>query len=210
MNRTLSEGRFVLNGRPFLIVGAEIHNSGSSTPTAIRRSLESVATIGANTVLAPIAWESIEPREGEFDFALVDALVEIAQRLSLKLIPLWFGTWKNGMSTYAPEWVKLDTDRFPLIRTATGAIPAVSPFSTEARDADARAFAKVMRRLREIDRHDTVLMMQVENEVGVLGDSRDRNELAAAQWDEPVPATVVNAVRAMERGRLHRALGSTT
>jgi hypothetical protein len=38
----------------------------------------------------------------------------------------------------------------------------------------------------------TVIMMQVENETGLLGDSRDRSALAEAAWSKPVPSELMN------------------
>lgn len=202
-HRRFQQGRFMLYGRPFLIVGGELHNSGSSTPSAIQRSLDAAVEVGVNTVLAPVAWELIEPEEGRFDFAIVDALTSAARDRGLHVIPLWFGTWKNGMSTYTPQWVKQDPRRFPRIQTAGGvAIEAISPFSQSAREADARAFAALMRHFSEHDDGETVLMVQVENEVGVLGQARDHSPLATERWGDPVPIEVLDAVRHSGAGRL--------
>ncbi|PJF38504.1 MAG: glycoside hydrolase family 42, partial [Phototrophicales bacterium] len=110
----------------------------------------------------------------------VDEMIYEARRHGLRLILLWFGTWKNGMSSYAPAWVKRDFRRFPRVKIHDGQLVEIlSTFSTETRDADARAFAELMRHLKTIDGDDhTVIMVQVQNEVGVLGDSRDRSPIA--------------------------------
>ena len=39
---------------------------------------------------------------------------------NLKLVLLWFGSWKNSMSCYAPGWVKKDFRRFPRTRDRNG------------------------------------------------------------------------------------------
>ena len=48
-----------------------------------------------------------------------------------------------------------------------------------------------MRRIREVDTAQTVLMMQVENEPGLLGAARDRSALAEAAFAAPVPAELL-------------------
>ena len=206
-HRCFIDGRYMLHGRPLLLVAGEVHNSGSSTPAAIETALDAAIRLGVETVLAPVAWESIEPEEGQFDFSLVDALVNAARVRGLHLIPLWFGTWKNGMSTYAPIWVKGDPQRFPRILNSDGLIlEAVTPFSDLARDADAHAFAALMRHLASVDDGKTILMVQVENEVGVLSDARDRSPLAESRWNQPVPTEVRDAIAASGSGRLFDAL----
>ena len=60
-------------------------------------------------------------------------------------------------------------------------------FSEELREADSLAFAAVMRRIAETDDSGAVPMVQVENEVGLLADSRDRSPLAEAEWQRDVP-----------------------
>lgn len=184
----------VVDGERFTVMGAELHNSSSSTPAAIEKSFSRAAELGANTVLAPVAWNLVEEVEGTFDFALVDCMLTVARRLNVRLIPLWFGSWKNGMSTYAPGWVKTDPARFPRAETSSGPIEHLSPFGAEARDADARAFAAFMSHLRHVDQQGTAIMVQVENEVGLLGSTRDRSALAASAWAADVPAHVVDVV----------------
>lgn len=68
----------------------------------------------------------------------------------MRLVILWFGLWKNGESTYVPEWVKADTKRF--IRACyPGGVPSetISPLCQEAVEADKRAFTKFMEFLKE-------------------------------------------------------------
>ncbi|HPZ50748.1 MAG TPA: DUF5597 domain-containing protein [Propionibacteriaceae bacterium] len=191
---TFDGPRLLVDGTPFLVVGAELHNSSASSLPAIERSFTRTAELGATTLLAPVAWEQWEPSEGSYDTTLLDGMLETARRLSVRLILLWFGSWKNGMSSYVPAWVKVDTDRFPRAETKNGRVEVLSPFEVTSRDADARAFAALMAHLKEHDREQTVIMVQVENEVGLLGDSRDRSALADAAWSQPVPDEVVAAI----------------
>jgi len=119
---TSSGGKHALmvDGAPFLILGAQTHNS-SNYPAILPKVWPVVRELHANTVETPIAWEQIEPREGQFDFSWVDALLAGARANNVRLVPLWFGTWKNTNPQYSPEWVKADTKRFPReVREALG------------------------------------------------------------------------------------------
>jgi hypothetical protein len=203
-NSAWSGPYLAVDGRPFVVIGAEIHNSSSSTARAIARSFDAVQELGANTVLAPLAWELWEPTEGNFDTHLLDAMIDGARSRGLKLIPLWFGSWKNAASTYVPAWVKQHPDRFARSLIADGRrLEHVTPFGERARDADARAFAAMMRRIAEVDTDGTVIAVQVENEIGLLGDSRDRGELADRVFNAPVPAEVIEAVAGDAQAPLH-------
>jgi hypothetical protein len=187
--------QLVVDGQRYLVRGAEVHNSAASTPEAARSSFATAAAVGANTVLAPVSWEAFEPVEGQFEPAAVDQLVAAARETGLRLIVLWFGAYKNGASSYAPAWVKTDPDRFPRCLDETGARTAtLSPFGAASREADARAFAALVRRIEEIDAQDrTVLMVQVENEPGLLGCSRDHDPHAQRLFASAPPADVLDA-----------------
>jgi beta-galactosidase GanA len=186
--------QLVVDGRPFLILGGELHNSSSSNIEYMRPIWERLLALKLNTVLTPISWELIEPEEGVFDFTLVDGLIRDARRHGLRLIFLWFGSWKNGMSSYIPAWVKQDYRRFPRVKIQNGQTTEVLSTLAEVNwEADARAFARLMSRIREVDSdHQTVIMLQVENEVGVLGDSRDRSEAANSAFAGPVPQELID------------------
>src|SRR6185436_5770039 len=165
--------QLVVDDKPFLVLAGELGNSASSNLDYMRPVWPRLTTLNLNTVLVPVYWELIEPTEGKFDFALVDGLIQEARKHKLRLVPLWFASWKNSMSCYAPAWVKTDQRRFPRSQDKAGSdMEILSPFSKENRDADASAFAAFMRHLREVDARDhTVIMVQVENEIGMIPDS---------------------------------------
>lgn len=185
--------QLIVDGQPFLIIGGELHNSSASSLAFMEPIWERMTTLHLNTVLAVVSWELVEPEEDTFDFTLVDGLIHEARRHDLKLVLLWFGTWKNAMSSYAPAWVKRDYQRFPRIKIAGDqTVEILSTFGAETRDADARAFAALMRHLLEVDgQEQTVIMVQVQNEVGVLDDSRDRSTMANEAFADQVPAALM-------------------
>jgi beta-galactosidase GanA len=178
--------QLIVDGEPFLILGGELGNSTVSDRTYMARHWDHLRDMNLNTVLAPVYWELIEPEEGEFDFSSVDWLIADARAHDMRLVLLWFATWKNSMSSYAPSWVKRDAERFPRTNGANGQPQEIiSAYSPEARDADARAFGALMAHLRAIDAAEhTVIMVQVENEVGFLpfaGEEGNGEDTAATE-----------------------------
>jgi beta-galactosidase GanA len=144
-----------------------------------------------NTVLATVSWELFEPEEGVFDYTLVDELINRSRENGLKLVIVWFGTWKNGESSYVPMWVKRDTDRFFRVKRPDGSnIETISPFCEEAKIADARAFRALMKHVKETDHDHTVIMVQPENEVGIFQDI-DYNQQALEKYNQEVPAKLI-------------------
>ncbi len=177
-----------------LMLAGELHNSSTSDAEYMEPIWPRMAALNLNTVIAAVSWELVEPVEGRFDFTLVDRMLEGARRNNLRLVLLWFGSWKNGASTYIPSWVKRDLDRFPRVKDESGkTLEILSTFSRAGCEADARAFAFLMRHLRKVDgRKHTVVMVQVENEAGVLNAPRDFCPAANEAFAGPVPATLLN------------------
>lgn len=180
--------QLTVDGKPFLILGGELGNSSAGTAAQADTILPAMARLHLNTVLMPVAWEQVEPEEGRFDFQILDHWIDTARRHNLRLVLLWFGSWKNAFSEYAPAWVKADPRRFPRARDAAGApLEILSTFGAETRRLDARAFAALITFLRDKDQaQQTVLMVQVENEMGYLGPGRDRAPEADRAFSGPV------------------------
>ena len=189
--------QLMVDGKPFLVLGAEIHNSSSSNLEYMSPIWKQLKELNMNTALVAITWQLIEREEGKFDFSLVDGLLEDARKNDLKLVFLWFGSWKNGLSHYVPLWVKEDTKRFPRVRLNNGkATETLSPLGVESRNADAKAFAALMAHLKNVDeKQRTVIMIQVENEVGILGATRDNSELANSEFNKEVSALLIKGLK---------------
>lgn len=184
----------MVDGAPFLILGAQANNS-SNYPAMLAKVWPAVARLGANTLEIPVAWEQIEPSEGKFDFSYVDTLLREAREHHVRLVLLWFGTWKNTGPAYTPSWVKLNNQRFPRMIDAKGdVIYALSPVHQATLDADSKAFAALMGHLKAEDLQHTVILMQVENEPGTYRTVRDYSPAAQALFDGAVPEKLVTGL----------------
>ena len=184
--------QLVVDGAPFLIRGGELGNSNGE-PDYLRPSWPRLKALNLNAVVAPVYWDVIEPAEGKFDWVTVDGLISDAHANDMRLVLLWFGTWKNSMSCYVPAWVKTDTARFPRACSSAGqTMEILTPFDATNRDTDSRAFAALMRHLRETDAAHTVIMVQVENEIGMIPEARDHCAAAEKQFTAPVPAALLD------------------
>ncbi len=186
--------QLVVDGQPFLIRGGELGNSSASSAAYMMPLWPKLAALHLNTVLVPVYWELIEPVEEKFVFTSVGQAIEQARKHRLHVVLLWFGSWKNSMSSYTPAWVKRDARRFPRAEVRGGrSIEALSAFGAEGRAADTRAFVALMKYLRQTDGAlHTVLMVQVENEVAMVEEAADRSAVARAAFAAPVPRELVD------------------
>jgi hypothetical protein len=189
--------QLIVDGKPYLVLGGELHNSNTSSLEYLKPIMVKVAAMHFNTVLGAVTWDLTEPQEGKFDFSLVDGLIKQSRDNKMKLVILWFGSWKNGMSHYVPEWVKKDQVRFPRVKMGNHkSTETLNVFAQENLKADAKAFAALMKHIKAVDSKErTVIMIQVENEVGIHGDNRDRSDVANANFDKPVPAELMNGLQ---------------
>jgi beta-galactosidase GanA len=182
----------IVDGAPFVMLAGQAHNS-SNYPRALPKVWAALKDAQANTLAIPVAWEQVEPVEGKFDFHYVDTLVAEARRNKIRLVLLWFGTWKNTSPGYTPEWVKFDNQRFPRMLDKDGKPSyCLSPFGEATLEADKRAFVALMKHIRKIDQAQrTVIMMQVQNEAGTYGLVRDYGARAQEAFGQPVPQPVL-------------------
>lgn len=204
--RLVSDGpgraHLIVEGQPMLILGGELSNSAATCRADIDSVMPRMARLGLNTVLVPAQWDLIEPEEGHYDFSLIDESIRQARSNGLKVVFLWFGAWKNSMSCYAPLWVKRDFHRFPRACGKSGRPQEiVTAFSENLFRADSTVFTRLIRHIRDIDsKEQTVVMMQVENEIGMLESARDHCPLAESVWRKPVPKDFLEIYEKANKG----------
>jgi hypothetical protein len=197
---------FMVDGKPFFPLGCEsLYVAGYSVrkESETEEAFKAVKDADCNTSMIDIYWDQLNPREGEYDFSGIDALILGARKYGLKLILLWFGTWKNGNMDYAPMWVKNDRKRFKRVKSCTGKeLWNLSSYCQANLDADKTALAALCSHLKAKDRDRTVIGLQVQNEPGILGSDRDYGPEAQGIFDKPVPSKFVNAMKKAGKGQV--------
>ena len=189
-----------VKGEPFLAFAGEVHNSSASSLAYMEeRVWNSIEGMNLNTLIVPVYWELLENTEGSYDYALLDGIIGQAREHGKHLILLWFGLWKNSESMYVPGWMKQDSANYFRVQKVTGEkIDTVSPFCECAIEKDAMAFAALMAHIREFDgEENTVLAVQVENEVGLLGTERDYCPEAEKAFQEEIPGALAGEYHVM-------------
>lgn len=207
--RITAEGgvsRLMVDNKPMLIIGGELGNSSATCDEDVESIFPRLKRMGLNTALVPAYWELIEPTEGIFDFSTTEKVIEEANKNDLKVVFLWFGAWKNSMSCYAPSWFKEDTKRFPRARTKNGKpLEIASAFSEEVFRADSTAFSKWLEHMCAYDKGNTMIMLQIENEIGMLEDARDYSEAAQKEYHKGVTEKLIDYLNKNKKS-LHGSL----
>lgn len=180
-----------VKGEPFFALGGEIHNSSASSLEYMEQHVwNNLEGLNLNSLIVPLYWETIEPEEGSYRFELLDGLIRQARERNTHLIFLWFGLWKNSESMYVPGWMKQDTETYFRAEMVNGEkLNTISPLCEAAVEKDAKAFSKVMAHIREVDEEEsTVIIIQVENEIGLLGTACDYSPAAREAFAREIPA----------------------
>jgi hypothetical protein len=196
--RENSTTQLIVDDKPFIVLGGELGNSSASDLRYLADIWPKLVTMNLNTVLIPVYWELIEPLEGKFDFSLVDHVILDARKNSLKIIFLWFGSWKNSMSCYVPGWIKKNQDKYPRAKDKNGQGQEIlTPFNNNNLQADLKAFTSLMKHIKAFDEQEqTVIMIQVENEIGMLPDARDYHPDATETFHSEIPVKLINYMKA--------------
>jgi len=184
----------IVDGEPFLILGAQCNNS-SAWPAMLPKVWPAMEALHVNTLEIPIYWEQFEPQPGKYDYSVMDTIIVQARKRNMRLVLLWFATWKNGSNHYMPQWMKQQPEKHPNIIDKEGRpIDSPSPHADATLEADSKAFSAFMRHLKGFDRQHTVIMVQVENEPGSWGTVRDYSLKAQKIFDSPVPAEAIKVM----------------
>jgi hypothetical protein len=171
--RVNGQPRLLVDGKPFLILGLQWDCDSCFSPEEMNPLFPHAVRMGANTAALPTYWREIEPEPGQFDFRMIDERLEQARIHDLRLVLLWFATWKNGSPAYAPDYIRDDPKTYPraLDRHGQPTVSLSPTFqSTWQRDCD--ALIAMMKYLREVDTDHRVIMVQIENEPGYVGTDR--------------------------------------
>ena len=185
--------QLIVAGKPYIILGGELGNSSATSMQYMQPIWPKLKALNLNTVLVPVYWEIIESEEGKFDFSLIKQLITEARNNKLKIVFLWFASWKNSMSCYAPTWVKLNQEKFPRVKDDKyRSHEILTPFSDNNLQADLNAFEKLMSFIKDFDgKSHTVIMVQVENEIGMLPSARDYYPVANVLFKKDVPTDLI-------------------
>lgn len=201
---------FTVNGKPFFILGGQVHNSSGYGAHTMETAWKALETLHANTAEAPVYWEQVEPEEGKFTFAHLDEIIAGARQRNLRLVLLWFATWKNGSMQYAPRWVKSNPQCFrPVLNPAGRPVWVLSSHCQATFEADRAAFCALLAHLKQVDSAErTVIGVQIENEPGILNSIRDYSPEAQAEFESPVPAELLNALQKTTAGDWETVFGA--
>lgn len=185
---------FMVDGKPFLMLGAQCNNS-SAWPDTLPQVWSAMEQLKVNTLEIPIYWEQFEPQKGQFDYSVIDTIITQAREHNVRVVLLWFATWKNGSNHYMPGWMKQQPEKYPnMINKEGQEIDSPSPHAEATLNEDVRAFSAFMKHLKEFDKQHTVIMVQVQNEPGAWGSVRDYSKDAQKIFDKPVSKEVLKAV----------------
>jgi hypothetical protein len=196
---------FKVNGKSFFPIGGQSCNSSGYNEKTSETAFKVIKLLHGNTLEIPVYWDNIEPEEGKFNFSAVDNLLASARRYEVKLILLWFATWKNGNMDYAPAWVKNNPQYFKRVISPAGKdLWVLSSHCAATLEADKKAFVALCNHLKLKDSTEqTVIALQIENEPGIIGSDRDYGFEAQATFDNPIPDKLMSELEKGGRGTVY-------
>lgn len=171
--RSDGQFQFLIDGEPFVILGLQWACESCFSKEVMNPLFAQAARLHANTAVLPLYWREVEPKEGRYDYAMIDERIRRAEENGLRVILLWFATWKNGEEFYAPDYIRSNPKVYRYSTDREGKkLVSLCPSCEATRERDARALSGIMAHLRDFDARHTVIMVQVENEPGIIGSDR--------------------------------------
>lgn len=157
-----------VDDEPFIILSLQWDCDGCFSKDIMEPLFPELPKMGCNSSAMPLYWKEVEPEEGKFYLELLKYRIDRSRELGLKIVLLWFGSFKNSCMQYCPDWVKENIGRFPRARTRDGRVLKnyCCPNAQNTLEADRRALTMVFKFLKEYDTDHTVILFQIENEVG--------------------------------------------
>ena len=203
----MGEGLFWGNGKEFFPLGLQCCNSSAYSRMEMERFWQCVDRTGVNSVEIPVYWEEFEKEEGKFDYKLLEEHVDQAKQHRVKLLLVWFGTWKNGTSKFAPQWVRNQRNRFTRVISYEGIETNIlSPYCRENLEADKKAFVKLAeyaQKVNEKEADNVIIGIQVENEPGMMMRGyRDHSQEADIWFNGEIPEKVKTLLKTKDMGEV--------
>ena len=165
----------IVDSEPFLILGLQWACNSCFSPETMGPLFPAARELGCNTAVLPVYWQEVEPELNRYDFSLVDYRIDQARKNGLRLVLLWFASYKNAEECYAPEYIRnnIKTYRRVVKKDGSHQHACLCPTGADALERDKKAVKKLMKHLSEKEsKKNTVILFQVENEPGIMGSDR--------------------------------------
>lgn len=175
---TFAKEEFLLDGKPFRMIGCEMHYS-RIPPEYWRHRIQMAKAMGCNTIAVYVFWNFHESVEGQFDFATpprdITRFFRIVREEGLWALlrpgPYSCGEWDfGGLPIY-------------LLRTPDIKVRCLDPRYMGPVERYIKALARVVKPLMA-SAGGPVLMVQIENEYGSYGNDRGYMMRLRQIWQE--------------------------
>lgn len=196
----VDKGNIVVCGEPRLILYGETLEEVMTHPADVPYygdQFDKWRRQGLNTVGAILQWNAFESRKDQYEYAMIDGLIEAAKERNMHLIIVWFGTWRNLQSNYVPRYVWDEKIAFPALKEdGKPENGGISPFATKCAERDGLALSKLLARAAQKDPgHQVLIAVQVENEMPCYADF---SPAANEHIGEQVPKALLDYLKASD------------
>ncbi|MDE7015111.1 MAG: beta-galactosidase, partial [Kineothrix sp.] len=142
-----------VDGQPFLILSFQLDCDSCYDCNTIHTLMKNAKKMGCTGISLLLYWRLVEPEEGKYRMDILRSMIDSAEELDLRIVLVWFGSYKNGCMHYAPDWVIRDRERFARARRADGSgLPFVAcPNGRNLLKKDKNAVCNVFAFLKDYD-----------------------------------------------------------